>query len=317
MITLQYEESVGIPSWCFNGYDYQKHFNLKPITKNCKELCVINPFFTKNKNFIDNVIVDGCWEADNNYDDNCLLNFKGSFPGTAHRFFWYHEYFAFIRSEYDLLDINYGKNKTKTFLLPIAQPKDHRIFLLDYLGERLNNSLYSNVSKGKLLPGETHLAGKDWQRYVNIEWIEDTFYTIVTESEVYPYLTKNNFIKRYDNFVTEKTYKCFAFKHPFICFGTPHTQQYIKEQLGFEIFDNIFDFGFDNIEGNENILEQTTTEKRIEMIVQTLDKINYDEFYSAETQQKLEYNYHRFYNKDLVYNGIEQDFINPIREVSE
>ena len=318
MITLEYDPNVGIPSWCFTGYEYTKYINLKPVENNNNGLYVLNPFARVNANLTNkDIIVDGCWEADHEYNGNFVLEFKGSFPNKAHKFFWYHEYFSFTRSEYHRLNLDYLPRCGKKFLLPIAKHKDHRYFLLKQLGNRLEQAIYSAVYNGKYLPGEDTLQGHDWQRRVDPTWFSDTLYSIVAESEIYPYKSNKEFKKTYNCFITEKTYKCFAFKHPFVCLSTPGTHEYIKNELGFEVFDNIFNLDFDNIEFNQNILEKDTVLQKINLLVKALDNINYDEFHSKETQQKIEYNYNRFYNKQLVYQGIEQDFIQPLRELCD
>ena len=36
--------------------------------------------------------------------------------------------------------------------------------------------------------------------------------------------------------------------------------------------------------------------------------------YDKETLDRLEHNHNHFYNKDVIYKGIQEQFINPVKE---
>lgn len=51
-------------------------------------------------------------------------------------------------------------------------------------------------------------------------------------------------------FITEKTYVPIYHRRPFLIYGHPHANAYMKS-LGFEIFDELIDYSFDSIEDDE------------------------------------------------------------------
>lgn len=83
----------------------------------------------------------------------------------------------------------------------------------------------------------------------NYEWVYDsidfinTYFSII--GETYP----SSFVDgtEEDIFLTGKTFKCFAFKHPFVMVGQPKTLKRIRE-LGFKTFSPYIDESYDDIE---------------------------------------------------------------------
>jgi hypothetical protein len=64
--------------------------------------------------------------------------------------------------------------------------------------------------------------------------------------------------------VSEKTVKPLFYKKPFIVFGAAHFHKYLKE-LGFELYDEIIDYSFDN---------ETDLRKRADLFAKEVKKIN-------------------------------------------
>jgi len=110
--------------------------------------------------------------------------------------------------------------------------------------------------------------------YVIPKEYNDVFFDFVTEST-------SNVI-----FITEKTIKPLIFKKPFAVLGYVGINQYLRE-LGFELYDEIIDYSFDNIE-DLNI--------KTEMFAQEMIKIsnltNLNDVYKS-LEEKINYNYNR------------------------
>jgi hypothetical protein len=73
--------------------------------------------------------------------------------------------------------------------------------------------------------------GSDWS-YGDCRFYNETFCSVITETYVHK------------EFFTEKTFKAFAFNHPFLLVGASGSLNYLKS-IGFETFSNIFNEEYD------------------------------------------------------------------------
>jgi hypothetical protein len=110
-------------------------------------------------------------------------------------------------------------------------------------------------------------------------------------------------------FYTEKTYKPIAAGMPFIILGSYKQNQILKSHYGYEIFDDIIDYSFENtLERNTSRFLLKYTEDlfdEIERLMKEGPKI----FYQQSVKEKIEY------NKNLFLNRTTTDaFINDVRE---
>jgi hypothetical protein len=87
------------------------------------------------------------------------------------------------------------------------------------------------------------------------------------------------------HFLTEKTVKPLLFGKPFIIFGAIGFHEWLKD-LGFLLYDEIFDYSFDYIEDTVQRFEHIITQ------VKNIDLMNSDERYNLflKIKEKLEYN---------------------------
>jgi hypothetical protein len=76
-------------------------------------------------------------------------------------------------------------------------------------------------------------------------------------------------------FITEKTIKPLYYKKPFIVFGAQGFHKYLKE-LGFELYDEIFDYSFDN---------ESDLEKRADLFAKEIKKL--EEIKTDEQRDKI------------------------------
>ena len=133
------------------------------------------------------------------------------------------------------------------------------------------------------------------QRYFNPNWYNKTCFSLVVESLVHG-----------TDFITEKTFKPIAFKHPFMVFGQIDTLSNLHK-LGFETFNNLFDESYDKI---------SDVNKKIDKLIENIDNYSNRPF-DSYTLSKLNHNYNLFYNTELVLSKFKEEIIHPIIEYAE
>ena len=207
-------------------------------------------------------------------------------------FFWHQLALDYISRGYQ----NYRPNKTykNTFLMPVRNHKGQASWrgdVINMLRDQLDNALYSIYVEDKLLPGSTK---KSDIREIHYSWFNDTHFSLTLESY-------------YDHekpiFKTEKVFKPLAFFHPFQVIASPGFLQNLRD-YGFQTFENIFDESYDHI---------IDIAEKIIVIKKNVLDYKYKP-YDRLTMSKLEHNHNHFYNKEVVYSGIQKEFITPIVE---
>jgi hypothetical protein len=212
-------------------------------------------------------------------------------------FFWYH--FSLWWRAREIYPYMPDRTYNKKFLMPIGHLRGWREEVLNALTPWLHESLWSCVSKGHHLPGPVVRVGKrvDWA-YSNPDWYNQTCYSIVLETA-----------KKWgvmSLFLTEKTYKPIAFKHPFMLMSGLGALAYLKSQ-GFETFDNIFNESYDTTD---------VFQDKLDIVINNI--INFAGApFDQETIRRTEHNYNLFYNTDRILSGLKEELINPILEFIE
>lgn len=257
-------------------------------------------YSTKNTVFVVNVIGDKIWVVpymEQGYKiivDNLWEAKIDEYPGTFHlvnkNWFWYNESLWYEQLGYS----KYISNKTycKLAFMPINRNDRIRDNIVDKLSIYLNQFIYSY--KNIRLPNDADKLDLNWQRYFNSSWYNDTYFSLVIEASD----------KRKD-FITEKTFKPIAFKHPFMIYSAPGSLQYIKSQ-GFETYENLFDESYDGVRGSD----------RLDKIITNIEKF-IQEPYDKTTLEKIEHNHALFFNKKLVCKRIKEEIIEPLIEYAE
>jgi len=272
------------------------------------------PYFLSSKfeSYLDNILaLLGC---QNSYD----YGWKNII--NVPRWFWYNEslwYTCESRLQYQ----TYTPQRTnkKLFFMPMRRGKKFRNSIVERLNPYLNQSIYSYVEQW---PNGVQLTTREnnpairfaWDRQFEPEWYNDTYFTIAVESAV-----DRNFdmeLERTgvrpealpcDLFVTEKTFKPIAFQHPFMVCGMPGILEFLKNN-GFETYDHLFDESYDAM----NFFED-----RLECIYRNIENFDVEKYNDPMTQQKIQYNCDRFYNRRLVLDGIKKDLIQPMEQFFE
>jgi hypothetical protein len=234
------------------------------------------------------LIIDNLWEKYYPQKQGLVL--------TNKNWFWYNESLWYQNLNYHTYTPNIKSKILKNGLLLMNIKKPHRDLLLDRLD--LDKLLYSYIGNGIRIDNDVNFdLNNVWQRYFNPIWYESTAFSIVAETLV------TNDVRI---FVTEKTFKPIAFRHPFIILGQPGILSYLKSQ-GFETFENIFDESYDT---------STIFNERLNKIVQQVNNFVFRE-YDSFTKQKLEHNRNLFFNQTLVQERIIKEIFEPMLEYAE
>jgi hypothetical protein len=109
-------------------------------------------------------------------------------------------------------------------------------------------------------------------------------------------------------YVSEKSFKPLAFQHPFIIYGTPGNLKYLQS-LGFETFNHLFDESYDNI------INPHIKLTIIKEILKTLyaEYLNGRKLFSDKiSQEKIQHNFHKFYDNSIVDQIWKTEMITPI-----
>lgn len=232
------------------------------------------------------VIIDNLWEVDPGPVDY-------AFRLTCPAWFWYGESLNYSYYGYN----NHVPNPRyqKLALMPMRMRKIHRNDFVYRVEPLLNQMIWSYVAQGRQLPNDVDLLGLNGQRHFDPDWYNATYLSMVVESSV-DLGTVHTPV-----FVTEKTFKPLAFRHPFIVYGQRHTLRFLKD-LGFATFDHLWDEGYDNI---------FNYVYRRDAVVQTLKSVQVAP-YDPETLARLEHNHQHFFDTSLVKKKIIQEIVEPM-----
>jgi len=192
-------------------------------------------------------------------------------------------FFLFISVNNFLIQKPYYKRSEKdikTFTLLINGSSSERCFIIDKLAEKdlLKDNYYSWLqpekanfnfkffdNKKKVLDIESYSAVNYTQNYP-LKCFKSSNWSVVLEC-----LSDYN-----DGYLTEKTFLPILFKRPFIVFGGINTNRLLKD-LGFDIFEDIIDYSFDNVE----------LDNRVDLFVKEVGKLT-NTYYPDD---KIEHNF--------------------------
>jgi hypothetical protein len=250
---------------------------------------------------------------------------KTYMPMQADRYCVLHNanWFWYVEAK-KILNLDYTPNKTykKLALMPINFEKVHRTLLFDRMQPYLEDCVYSFAERGIYLPQDCKNKKPPWDRYFNPEWYNDTYFTLAAETwsdDTREYLQYGH---KPDNdpwgesdkysgpypFITEKTYKPIAYRHPFMIYGQSHTLARLHA-LGFETYENLFDESYDQ-ETNGDI---TKHDKKLDIIINNVrefERRSYDQL----TQAKIQHNYEHYTNLLLIKQRVLKEIIEPLLE---
>lgn len=191
---------------------------------------------------------------------------------------------------------------TKAFVNFNNRPWDFRCKMMDELARR------NLISKGAISWNECNID-YDFKHWKQERLIIDKQYAESTNSyKSFPSIFFESFMSLVNEstmdtvFPTEKTYTPIYFKKPFLVWSVPNFHKSLQE-LGFELYDEIFDYSFDSIENSNQRLNALLDQ------VEKIIDIDYQTAYDL-VANKAERNYNKMmnirFNISLVPNSILQ-----------
>jgi hypothetical protein len=282
--------------------------------------CVSLFQFNKNRNIIKNlveagykVVIENLHEGGFGIEEpiiprvNNVLTITCSTVGTSKihvpMFFWYNLHKPFTEPIHVIDDktLNREYKADKKFLMLMNGRRNFRDQIYTKFIDIFDDGYYSYYERGIKIFNDKELnvdlPFSEWDRYVNIDWFNRTQFSIVVETT----MNSDGSV-----FLTEKTMKPLALKHPFIILGDSTSLALLKS-VGFETFENIFDESYDLLDNGTDRINSVYDQVK-----------NYTESgYSKMTKDKLEHNYNLFHNAAEVNRRFKQDIIDPILEFAD
>jgi hypothetical protein len=185
----------------------------------------------------------------------------------------------------------YQNNKTSLLTVSKENKSNEQVFLTTNPPTRINdtvfwddslrtvykkhhNKFYNQTNSTRIIePYKTSCTVEDH--------ILKSFLCVVTETVFdYPYC-----------FITEKTFKTFLNKRPFVILGPPGTLKQIK-QLGFKTFDTIIDESYDEI------VDPSARLIKVVKIIESISQLSIDEIKKImlDIQPILDFNHNHYHN---------------------
>jgi len=251
----------------------------------------------------------------------CSNSFNYGWPNRIDvpQWFWYNEHLWYTcdqRIRENIGSYVPNRSNTKLFLMPIQRSKKFRDQIVDRLTPLLDRAIWSYVEQwgtSQSLPRYTWSPFERTRpdRIFESEWYDQTYFTVVVETAVnrlYDMTKETSGLRSEDYpcdlFVTEKTFKPIAFRHPFLVCGMPGTLEFLRN-LGFETYENIFDESYDKLEFFDD---------RLELVYNDIKNFDTTCYNDSVTKQKIKHNYDHFNNRSLVLAGLTTNLIEPMLE---
>lgn len=254
-------------------------------------------------------IADSVWETNffckDNFDNNTLGIINTGYTTNKRvlavpKWFWFEEHFSQQDKKKLITDLPYTHDKSKLFLLQIGDAKLSRVRLYNVLKEKglLANAIYSFLAYGIGLEGPVENYNPSIppfpQRAYRPEWYNNTQFTLIAECF-------QDIVDADEDsaFITEKTMKPIMYGHPFVLLGDTHSLKNLQ-LWGFKTFSELFDQMYDN---------ETDFDKRLDMVVNQIQKYQHQ-----DVEDKINYNFDRFWNRKLVEELMIKEMIEPMLE---
>lgn len=237
------------------------------------------------------------------------LNYRFDFKKFRHKFVHWETFFAYQAYSSFQTSIGHNKKITKLFTSLNNRAHDFRKLFIDQM---YNAGLFdygyiswNNIEMGSmysfkywnpepmLLSDRNDAYTQDFFKLPTTEF-KDSLFSLIAESTMDAIFT------------TEKTYIAILHRRPFLTFGAPNANLYMKT-LGFKLFENIIDYSFDEIDDDIERCKQYMQQ------VKNLTTYNLNEL-KNEVMPIVNYNFDNFNEmirtnstvpaivKDLVFN---------------
>jgi hypothetical protein len=287
---------------CFSNYFELEEYDTTKTYDKASTVFVIN---THQYIFVNHLVNDGYKVLVENLQENsintplsgervqhmiCVHDTRITDMITVPLYFWYKE-----SRQFDYRSLPRTNTADLKFLLMMNYQRGFRDAIHYVFDDIRNEGLYSYVSHGIQMPRDIRQSQPHWDRYINAEWYNRTQFSVVVETA----MTRGP----REVFITEKTTKPLAMRHPFITLACPETLALLRA-AGFETYNNLFDETYDTV------LDE---HERIRNVYQQVKNYNHNG-YDKITQDKIDYNYNYFYDYNQVNKRFTQDIVTPILE---
>lgn len=140
--------------------------------------------------------------------------------------------------------------------------------LLDIIDAKVHPNIYNNKEMLPLILGHDESDGLPWSTDLEITdhvFFENSYFSVVTETLYYPHYAAPNQVYTghvpalIGLFLTEKTYKPIAMKHPFILLAPQYSLRMLRER-GYKTFSPFIDESYDEIKNDELRLKAVVEE---------------------------------------------------------
>jgi len=268
-------------------------YNLRLVYNSYPELSAIPAFNPENKKFL---FLTGMPNRPNRvgllskfYDQNMLSHAEWSFfsPWTQEDDRWCRDHLS-----------NYSDLQYEEFLKDCERSFDQRFQTV--------RNYYGTHTAGKTDIVWHDVARTEWARapaHIDSDVYKNTLFSVISEGP--------NFWDDDNNFITEKTWRTFLHRHPFIFAGHPGQFEYIKK-LGFKTFEQyllIKDYAYITDESQRLDAVVKNTEYWLINLHENLDAI----------QQDIEHNYKQFFHhiekQNKLYDYFKKDMAVPNEDI--
>jgi hypothetical protein len=249
-------------------------------------------------------VVDHLWDSDvdtpSMIKNNALILRNGNW-------LWYRESMHYRSMAYDQYQPQ--RNYQHAFFMPINKAREHKDLVIERIASVLDQGLYSYAERGRMLPNDFDREQQGyWLYYFNPEWYNSTCFSVVVESYMRSNMwQQSSAVPNYKTEISEKSFKPIAYRHPFITFGSVDTLKYLQRE-GFETFDNLWDESYDSIMDDDQrhqAVARTVIDAVREYSSGTLK-------FDSATEQKLQHNHARFFDKALVEQRFRDEIIGDV-----
>jgi hypothetical protein len=188
----------------------------------------------------------------------------------------------------------------------------HRDQIVQDLALELTSAVWSYASTGRVLQPEPDPL-KEWVHHFDGTWYDSTAFSVVVES----YMRSDSWVRSpvvpsYRTEVSEKLFKPCMFYHPIVVYGSLGTLEYLHRE-GFETFDNLWDESYDLIDVDQQRHDAVTS-----LILSNVQRFQAGDLgIDSLTQQKLEHNHARVFDRDLVLQRFEREIIGDLQRFLE
>lgn len=213
-------------------------------------------------------------------------------------FIWYHDSKCWNNTPVDNRFKIRTFDPTKKFLLLMNQQRDFRDRVYDKFQDIIHQGLFTYRARGISIPGDfdVPINTQGWRFFCNESWYDQTAFSICVETITEPGPDTV--------FLTEKTFKPIALRHPFMIVGCKGSLQLLRE-TGFETYSNLFDESYDSLPNDT---------QRIDHIHHQVKNFQFHR-YDTLTREKMEYNHRLFYNELEVNRRYVRDVLDPLMEI--